>query len=206
MSAVTRSSRAVGGAAVARVARARRAQPNGWWGMVLLICAEATLFGTLIASYFYLRLQTTTWPPAGIDPPSVTLPLVLTALLVGTTAPMLAAARMARAGRTRAAGLLIVVAMLVQAGYLAAQIVLFLNDLSSFDPRATSYGSIYFTLLGTHHAHVVVGLLLDAGLLIRLLGGLTTYRLIGVRAVALYWCFVNAAAVLVVLTQLSPSL
>jgi heme/copper-type cytochrome/quinol oxidase subunit 3 len=206
MSAVTRGSRAVGGAAVARVARARRSGPNGWWGMVLLICAEATLFGTLVASYFYLRLQSTTWPPAGIDPPGVTLPLALTALLVATTAPMLAAAQAARAGRTRAACLLIAVAMLAQVGYLAAQVVLFLDDLSSVDPRATSYGSIYFTLLGVHHAHVAAGLLLDAGLLIGLLGGLTNYRLIGVRAVALYWCFVNAAAVLVVLTQLSPSL
>ena len=44
------------------------------------------------------------------------------------------------------------------------------------------------------------------GLVIRLLGGLTNYRLIGVRAVALYWCFVNVAAIVVVLTQLSPSL
>jgi cytochrome c oxidase subunit III len=206
MKPVTRSPRAAGGAAVARVAGARRSLPNGWWGMVLLICTEATLFGTLIASYFYLRLQATTWPPAGIDPPSTTLPLVLTAVLVATTVPMLAAARMARAGRTRPAWLLIAVAMLVQAGYLAAQIVLFLDDLSSFDPRATSYGSIYFTLLSAHHAHVAAGILLDAALLIRLLGGLTNYRLIGVRAVALYWCFVNAAAVLVVLTQLSPAL
>jgi heme/copper-type cytochrome/quinol oxidase subunit 3 len=203
---VTRSFGATGDAAVARVAAARRSLPNGWWGMLLLICAEATLFGTLIASYVYLRLQAQTWPPAGIDPPSVTAPLVLTALLVATTAPMLLAARAARAGRGATARWLIVAATLVQAAYLAVQIVLFLDDLSSFDPRDTAYGSVYFTLLGAHHAHVAVGVLLNAGVLIGLLGGLTNYRLIGVRALALYWCFVNAVAVVVVLTQLSPAL
>lgn len=206
MSEVTRSSRAAGGAAVARVARARRTLPNGWWGMLLLLAAEATLFGTLVASYFYLRLQSSEWPPAGIPLPSVALPLVLTAVLVATTAPVLAAGRAARAGRTGAAVRWIVFATLVQAGYLAVQIVLFLEDLSKFDPRDTAYGSVYFTLLGVHHVHVVVGLALNAGLSVRLLGGLTNYRLIGVRAVALYWCFVNAAAILVVLTQISPAL
>ena len=206
MTRVTRSARAEGGAAVARVAGARRSLPNGWWGMLLLIAAEATLFGTLVASYVYLRLQVTQWPPAGIEPPSVALPLALTAGLVLTTVPMLAAQRAARAGRRTAAWRLIVLATLVQAGYLAVQIVLFGDDLSSFDPRESSYGSIYFTLLGVHHAHVVAGILLNVGLVIRLLGGLTNYRLIGVRAVALYWCFVNAAAIVVVLIQLSPSL
>ncbi len=206
MSEVTRSSRAVGGAAVARVARARRTLPNGWWGMLLLAAAEATLFGTLVATYFYLRLQTSPWPPVGISPPSVTLPLALTAVLVATSAPMLAAARAARAGRRGAALRWITLATLVQGAYLAVQVALFLDDLSKFDPRQTAYGSVYFTLLGVHHAHVVVGLALNAGVLVRLLGGLTNYRVIGVRAVAMYWCFVNAAAVLVVLTQISPAL
>ena len=49
--------------------------------------------------------------------------------------------------------------------------------------------------------------LLDATVLIFLaFRGLTNYWLIGVRGVALYWYVVSALAVLVVLTQLSPSL
>jgi hypothetical protein len=47
MSEVTRSAQATGGAAAARVAHARRTLPNGWWGMLLLVAAETTLFGTL---------------------------------------------------------------------------------------------------------------------------------------------------------------
>ena len=85
----SRSMGAQTSAAIARVARERRAQPNGWWGMVLFLCAEATLFGTLIASYFYLDFDAAKWPPAGIKPPSVALPLIATGVLISTSVPML---------------------------------------------------------------------------------------------------------------------
>jgi hypothetical protein len=42
--------------------------------------------------------------------------------------------------------------------------------------------------------------------MVRLLGGMTNYRLVTVRVVAFYWYFVSALGVAVVLTQLSPSL
>ena len=38
--------------------RAADGAPSGWWGMVLLIATEATLFLLLIATYFYLRFKT----------------------------------------------------------------------------------------------------------------------------------------------------
>ena len=72
-------------------------------------------------------------------------------------------------------------------------------------PDHSAYASIYFTLLGTHHFHVLVGILLEAWLLARLLRGLTDYRVVGVRAVSWYWHFVNLMALFVVGTQLSPS-
>jgi hypothetical protein len=43
-------------------------------------------------------------------------------------------------------------------------------------------------------------------MLARLASGLTNYRVVGVRVIALYWYLVSAAGVFVVLTQLSPSL
>jgi cytochrome c oxidase subunit III len=206
MSDVTHSYEAESDVAVREVARRRRAFPNGWWGMALLICTEATLFGTMIATYFFLRFQVVTWPPAGIEPPKVALPLALTGALVATSIPMFMAVRAARAGRPGAVTAWIVPALLVQCGYLATQIVLYLDDLSKFSPKDTSYGSIYFTLLMTHHIHVLIGILLNVWIAWRVLSGLTAYRLTGVRAIAIYWYFVNVAAIAVVLTQLSPSL
>jgi cytochrome c oxidase subunit III len=85
------------------------------------------------------------------------------------------------------------------------QIVSYTDDLGTFTPAQNAYGSIYFSLLGAHHAHVALGLLLDAFLLVRLSGGLTEYRVTGVRATALYWYVVAAVGIAVVATQVSPS-
>ncbi len=204
---VSRSSAAFNAAAAGRVSRQRIAQPNGWWGMALFLCSEATLFGTLIGSYFYLDFSAHRWPPAGIKAPSVVLPLVATVALVATSVPMWLAARSARAGSRRSAMWLIAVALAIQLCYLALQILLFRHDLNDFSPRGSAYGSIYFTLLAAHHAHVLFGILLDLALLAFIgLRGLTNYWLVGVRGLALYWHVVNVLAVIVVFTQLSPSL
>jgi heme/copper-type cytochrome/quinol oxidase subunit 3 len=194
--------------AVARVDRERAAQPNGWWGMALFLSAEATLFGGLIATYFYLDFGARAgWPPAGISRPATLVPSILTACLVATSLPMALAARRARAGASAPSAAAIALAMAVQCGYVVYQMHLFVDELHKFGPQGSAYGSIYYTLLGVHHAHVIVGVLLSAATLGWLaVSGLTNYRLIGVRALALYWHVVNALAVAVLLTQLSPSL
>jgi cytochrome c oxidase subunit III len=201
-----RSMEATSGAAAARVERRRLAMPNGWWGALLFIATEATLFGCLIATYFYLRFNNTHWPPPGVEPPKVALPLILTTILVATTIPIFFAGRAARSGNARLAWLLFFIALLVQGGYFGIQVHEFLSDLDKMSPHDSAYASIYFTLIGAHHAHVVVGMLIEIWVLAKLLGGLTNYRLIGVRVAAFYWYFVNFMAVAVVLTQIYPSL
>lgn len=206
MSEVTRSGAATSGVAASYADKRRLARPNGWWGVAVLVATEAAFFGTLLASYFYLQFSSPTWPPEGIDAPDVALPLALTALLVATAVPGLLAVRAARRGVAGAARLWLLLAAAVQVGYLVAQGFLFAGDLNDFSPSATAYGSIYFTMLAAHHAHVAFGVLLELGLVVLLLNGLTNYRLIGVRAVVLYLWFVQVLAVLVALTQISPSL
>jgi heme/copper-type cytochrome/quinol oxidase subunit 3 len=191
--------------AVAAV-RLRFTLPLGVWGMVMLIFTEGALFFTLIGSYWYLRFRDTDWPPPGVADPKLVLPLLLAAALVATAAPVVAAARAGMAGRVGAARAWLTGALIVQLGYLAAQVVLFREDLLDFSPRGSAYGSVYFGMLALHHVHVVAGVLLSGALLARLAGGLTDYRVTGLRAAAWFWGFVCALAVPVVLTQVSPSL
>lgn len=192
--------------AVERSGDSRRTLSNGVWGALLLIATEATLFGTLLASYFYLRFKSAAWPPEGVQEPEVALPLALTVVLLLSTAPLLLAAAAARRGRRETAWLLVVAASVFQGGYLAWQIVLYADDAAHLAPTESAYASIYLTLLMVHHAHVAIGLLLDVWVLARLGAGLTSYRVVTMRVVALYWAFVAAVGVLVVLTQVSPSL
>jgi heme/copper-type cytochrome/quinol oxidase subunit 3 len=184
----------------------RRSRPIGWWGMVVFVATEATLFGTLIGSYYDLRFRATEWPPAAVPDPKVVLPLVLLAILVSTSVPVQLAFIWARRGWARPAQLALLIALLVQTGYLAMQIHLYVDDLHHFTPQNNSYGSIYFTLVGAHHAHVLIGILLELWLVLRLFGGATPYRTVGLHATTFYWHAVNVLAIAVTIVQLSPSL
>jgi cytochrome c oxidase subunit III len=204
---VMRSAPAQTPAAAAAVARRRRSQPNGWWGMALFLCGETTVFGTLLATYFYLDFDAHRWPPAGIGRPALLAPLLATGVLLSASIPVLLASRAARAGDRRFTIGLLGVALAVQCGYLTWQVFLFRDDLLKFSPKGSAYGSIYFTILAVHHAHVLFGILLDIAVLWQLaLRGLTNYWLTAVRITALYWYVINVLAIFVVLTQLSPSL
>jgi cytochrome c oxidase subunit III len=207
MREIPRSMEATAPDATATVERLRRSMPSGWVGAILLVLSEGCLFGCLIATYFYLRFDAAQWPPAGIEKPAVVLPLVFTAMLVATCVPVHMGVRAAKAGAVKTAWWLIFLATGVQATYLGLQIWLFTSELDKFTPRSSAYGSIYYALLGIHHAHVAVGLALDLWVLAKLFGGrLTNYRLIAVRVLGLYWYFVGLMAIFVVLTQLFPSL
>jgi heme/copper-type cytochrome/quinol oxidase subunit 3 len=203
MSALPHSGEARTPAAVARVEQARLARPNGWWGMALFVATEATLFGTIIGTYFYLRFNNLHWPPPGVPEPKVTLPLVLTGLLVVTSVPVQLAVNAASRGLLARARVALLLALVVQAGYLGMQIHLFVHDVHEFPPSGSTYSSIYFTMLGAHHLHVFVGVLLSAWILLRTATGLTTYRMNGLRAIAFYWHFINVLALCVVGVQLS---
>ena len=176
-----------------RASYMRAAKPNGWWGMAILIASEATLFGAFFGTYYYLRFHNVAWPPPGTPKPKVVVPLIL----VGTLA--------ARARRLKAAWLSLFVAFFVQCGYFAFELHDLQDQLSKSRPQDNAYSSIYFTLVITHHAHVAVGLALDAWLLWKLGRGITNYRLVGLRSVVLYWHFVNLLTLLVIGCLLSPN-
>jgi cytochrome c oxidase subunit I+III len=174
--------------------------------MAVFVATEATLFGSLIGTYFYLRFRTSPWPPHGVPDPRVLAPVVLTLILVATSLPMQLAFVSARRGRLVSARVLLLLALVVQAAYLAFQLHYFIVDLDTFSPNATAYASIYFTLIGAHHAHVFVGVLLTAWIFVRLLTRLTAYRLVALQSIVFYWHFVNVLAVIVTLVQIFPSL
>lgn len=183
----------------------RGARPKGWYGMVILVATESAIFGTLLATYVYLRFQAAAWPPAGVHPPSVTAPLVLAVVLVAAAGVVGYGSRAAAHGQRGPALAALGSASVMQIVYLGFQIHLYAADLDRFSPRLDAYASIYFTLLAVHHIHVGVGLVLDVWLLARLSRGLTPYRRTALSAVALYWYFVGIAGLFVTATILSSS-
>ena len=187
------------------VAARRGAMPAAWWGMVILIASEATLFGAFIGTYYYLRFKSPAWPPDGLPEPKVVVPLILVGVLLTTSVPMQLASAAAQAGRLAATRLLVLAAVFVQSGYFAYEVHDFSDQLKSFDISRNAYSSIYYTLLGADHGHVALGLLFNLWLLWKLARGLTRYRVNAVRAIAWYWHAVNVLTLVVFGTLLSAA-
>jgi heme/copper-type cytochrome/quinol oxidase subunit 3 len=184
----------------------RTSKPAAWWGMVMLIAAEATLFGVFIGTYFYLRFRAPTWPPDGIPEPRVVVPLILVGVLLTSSIPMHFASAAAQAGRLRATRLCILAALVLQAGYFAYEVHDFSDQLKTFDITRDAYSSIYYVLLGADHAHVALGILFNLWLLWKLTRGLTRYRVHATQGIAWYWHAVNALTLVVILTLISAAI
>jgi heme/copper-type cytochrome/quinol oxidase subunit 3 len=163
---------------------------TGWWGMVLAIATEATLFGSLLSAYFYLRFNSETWPPAGVPLPELRLASIGTAVLVSSSVVLVgveAAARRGRVARVRF-GLLLTtvlgVVFLVIQGFEYAS--------KGFGISDHAYGSAYYAITGLHSAHVVAGLLMLGFIQVRAwTGQLDADRHQGLQNAAVYWHFVD---------------
>jgi heme/copper-type cytochrome/quinol oxidase subunit 3 len=175
------------------------ARRPGTWGMGLLIATEASLFGYLLFSYFYVgALARGSWPPSG--PPELRLALPNTFVLLLSSATMYWAEsgiRHGRAGRLRL-GLLATFAL--GAAFLTVQVMEYRNN--PVRPTTSAYGSLFFTVTGFHGAHVAIGLLMIAAVALRaFLGHFRTGRHEAVTNVSWYWHFVDVVW-LVVFTSL----
>jgi heme/copper-type cytochrome/quinol oxidase subunit 3 len=182
---------------------------SGWWGMVLLITTEATLFAALLGSYFYLRFQYgQQWPPGGMEQPKLLRPLIMTAVLVPSSLPLLWAERGIRRGRRWQLRLGLLATLAMGLTFLTLQGTEYAEELRHFTFTTNVYGSLFYCITSFHGAHVAVGMLMAGWLLSASLhGSFGTRRHEPVRLVALYWHFVDAVWVAILFTiYLSPRL
>ena len=182
----------------------------GWWGMVMVIVTEGMLFGSLIAAYFYIRFGSEpVWPPDGIATPSLTLPLIMTAILFGSSLPAHLAERGIKRGNQRALRWGLLVSFLLGATFLALQIgIEYPETLHEFGPTTNAYGSLFFAVTGFHGTHVLGGLMISLWVQARAWrGAFDEHRHLTVQNFVMYWHFVDVvwAAVLATI-YLSPNL
>ena len=84
----------------------RKGYSTAWWGMVVLIATEATIFIGLLSAYFFTRATSPDWPQGGIEAPELPRILVFTVVLLASSLPLFwgeAAIRRGRVGRLRVA-------------------------------------------------------------------------------------------------------
>lgn len=162
--------------------------------MLFFICGEIMFFGALVSAFLVLRVSAPVWPP----PLQPRLPLgvtgVNTLVLLASSVAMVTALRaLARGDGSALVRRLVVTAglgalfLLVQ-GYEWSRLVHFGLTLSS-----GVYGATFYTLIGTHAAHVLGALAwLAVTVALAARDRFADGRTGPLRACAMYWHFVVA--------------
>ena len=160
-----------------------------WWGFAGMIAIETTVFASFIASYFYLRSGAPVWPPGAIEAPELLLPTINTVVLVLSSLGVFMADRAITHSRRGQVGPWLLASMLMGLLFLALKVVEYRDVPHPWHESA--YGSITWTIIGFHSAHVVA-LLLKTSVVTWLAfrGYFNTERRIGITANGLYWHFV----------------
>lgn len=175
-----------------------------WWGMVCLIMTEGTIFAALIGSYFFYRAASKQWPPPGIEEPKLTLSIIMSFVLWGSSIPMLFAERGIKHGNQTRLRLGLMAAWVMGAAFLGYS----MKDFSELKFRwgENAYSSIYYTTVGLHTFHVFVGLVMSAVVQTKAwLGKFSEERHVTVQVYGMYWHFVDAVWLFVMPTFiLSP--
>ena len=161
----------------------------GWWGMVWVIATEAAFFAYLLFSYFYLASMTReAWPPEGA--PELRLAVPNTVILLASSGAIWLAERGMRGGSRGRLHSGLVATLVLGIAFVAIQAVEFSHK--AFGPDRDAYGSLFFTILGFHGAHVVAGLVMVAFATALAWSRGDRAARVTLRNVAMYWHFVDA--------------
>jgi cytochrome c oxidase subunit 3 len=171
------------------------AETHGSWAMTLAIVTEALLFVSLFFAYFYVGHRHHPWPP---HPPKLPLALVLTAVLLVSSATMRGAEKKLTHGASRAARRLLAATIALGVLFLAIQVIEYRNHLRELRPTANAYGSLFYAITTFHTLHLVAGLLMlvFVACLPELKSAHSPHR--PLKNAGLYWHFVDAVWLFVV--------
>ncbi len=167
-----------------------RRRAVGWWGVLMLILTEGSLFVYLLFTYYY------TWAQSGgpllpREPPSLDKSLPNTIILLLSSGAVLWADRGARNSRKGQLVGGLAVALVLGIAFIVIQGSEW--NAQHFTLRESAYSSLFFTVTGFHLAHVVGGVLVLAALLLwSALGYFAGRRSAPVLIGGLYWHFVDA--------------
>jgi cytochrome c oxidase subunit 3 len=157
----------------------------GWF-----ILAEAMIFVSFFASYWFMRLTAPEWPPAGtVELPKV-MPLVMTGVLVASSLTIHHGEALLHRGSRKGyvTWLLVTIALgLAFLGMSAYEWSHLMHQGFAFETNA--YSTAFFSITGFHGAHVIIGLGIFVAVLLPALRGRLNHGF--VRTAGLYWHFVD---------------
>ena len=155
-----------------------------------MIFIEGAAFALLVGSYFYIRRNFDTWPPTRTLLPDLGVSSINLLLLIVSVAPFWYAARLAvRHEAPDAVGLWLMIGV----PFGVAAIVLRGFEFAALHTRydSNAYGSITWTILGVHLAHLLAGTIETFLIgLVMFVGPVEEKHYTDATVMAAYWYFI----------------
>ncbi|WP_287128650.1 heme-copper oxidase subunit III [Candidatus Cyanaurora vandensis] len=161
------------------------------FGFTLFLVSEAMLFVGLFVAYLAFRAVATEWPPAGTPELEVILPAINTVILVASSFVLHQSEAAVKKGDIPGMRAWFIATIAMGAVFLAGQVYEYTQ--LEFTLQTGLFGGTFFVLTGFHGLHVLVGVLLMSGVVVRSFKKehYTPQKHFGVEAANLYWHFVD---------------
>ncbi len=168
-----------------------RLPSRGRVGMLSLIVGESAIFTIFVVAYVYYIGRSATGP----TPQILSVPIFNTVCLLSSSLTIWLAERAIEHGRIRAFGrwwaLTILLGVVFLAGTAQEWKRLIVDE--GFTIRTNLFGTTFYSLVGLHATHVIVGLIaLSLVMVFTLLGRVEQRHAERIQVLALYWHFVDA--------------
>lgn len=167
---------------------------NGRLAVLILLCAEAMLFGGFIGAFLIYKLSAPFWPPPGLPRLPIGVTFANTMVLLSSAVTMKLAVEAARGGRRyHLRGWLLLTAALGTLFLLVQGSEWMRLEAHGLHLRSGNYGATFYVLIGLHGVHVVCAVLWLLGVnLAIMLARPGQDRRAAVEVCAIYWYFVCA--------------
>jgi cytochrome c oxidase subunit 3 len=184
-----------------------------WWGNLLLLLIETTMFALLIATYFYLRVvDFEHWPPPRVNQtpilfhpvPLLAVPTVNLLVLLLSLVPAIVVDRACLARLVP----IVKISLVILCLFGVVSIVLRFQEFHSllFKWSDNAYASIVWLILGMHLAHLITGTCENTIMAIWIfLKGMDDKHARDIRVTGVYWYWIVGVWVLLyILVYWSP--
>ena len=170
---------------------------RGYVGILCLIVAETAIFVIFLVAYIYYLGKSLSGPtPRQV----LDLPIISTVCLLASSITVYFAVRSARKNETRACSLWLGTTVLLGSLFLLATArewygLIYNNGLTI---RTNLFGTTFYSLVGLHATHVVVGLaMLTLAFFFSLRGQVNKLHAERLDVLSIYWHFVDAVWIVV---------
>jgi cytochrome c oxidase subunit I+III len=140
---------------------------HGWWGVVVLLLVDASIFASFVYSWFYLSFMADAWPPPGMKIAGGWFDVASGVGGIAAVALAIVASKSLRAGRTRSFVVATVLGMASLAGAFAIQCV----AARGADPSLHAFAATSWALLCWQGVNVALAIIMAAYTLARLAAG-----------------------------------